>query len=313
MRGFVVVALLFFTVTINVGAQTLYGTTFFGGANATGVISKVTVGASDLTVLKSFGAYAGVPQRTRLLQASDGKFYGMSGGGSFVGIFSFDASNSTFVRLKDFSEFSGYPAGSLVETSNGKLYGVSMWGGANGSGVIFSFDLSSLTLTKLKDFEDSDGANVLSLMLATDGKLYGITSAGGNNNLGVIFSFDPATETFSKLFDFDETEGAPSSGDLIQAADGKLYGTTVSGGLNSSGIIFSFDASSSIFTKVFDFDGLQGSAPIGSLVQSTNGKLYGMCTGGGLFNDGVIFSFDPTSSIYTLLENSLTSAPQTAV
>src|SRR5215510_14211412 len=108
MRGFVVVALLFLTVTGKVGAQTLYGTTFFGGENATGVISKVTVGANDLEVLKYFGAYAVVPQRSRLLCASDGKFYGMSGGGSFVGIFSFDAATSTFVRLKDFSEFSGY-------------------------------------------------------------------------------------------------------------------------------------------------------------------------------------------------------------
>jgi len=303
MRSFVVVALVCLTLTRNVGAQTLYGTTFFGGANATGVISKVTVGANDLAVLKSFGAYAGVPQRTRLLQASDGKFYGMSGGGSFVGIFSFDVSTSTFVRLKDFSEFSGYPAGSLVEASNGKLYGVSMWGGTNGSGVIFSFDLSSLTLTKLKDFEDSDGSNPLGIMQAADGKLYGVTSAGGINNLGVIFSFDPATESFAKLFDFDETEGAPSPEDLVQAADGKLYGTTVAGGLNSSGIIFSFDASSSGFTKMFDFDGAQGSGPTGGLLQATNGKLYGMCTGGGLFDDGVIFSFDPASSVYTLVKN----------
>jgi uncharacterized repeat protein (TIGR03803 family) len=303
MRGFVVVVLLFFTVTGNVGAQTLYGTTHFGGANATGVISKVTVGTNDLTVLKSFGAYAGAPQRTRLLQASDGKFYGMSGSGSFIGIFSFDASTSTFVRLKDFSEFSGYPGGSLVEASNGKLYGVSMWGGAHGSGVIFSFDLSSLTLTTLKDFEDVDGTNPVSLMRAVDGKLYGVTSAGGSNNLGVIFSFDPATERFAKLFDFDETEGASSYGELIQAADGKLYGTTVSGGLNSNGIIFSFDASASSFAKLFDFNGAEGRNPVGSLVQATNGKLYGMCTAGGLFNDGVIFSFDPSSSIYTLVDN----------
>jgi uncharacterized repeat protein (TIGR03803 family) len=302
MRGFVVVALLFFAVTRNVDAQTLYGTTFFGGENSTGVISKVTVGANDLAVLKSFGAYAGVPQRSRLLQASDGKFYGMSGGGSFVGIFSFDVSSSTFVRLKDFSAFSGYPAGSLIE-SNGKLYGVSMWGGANGSGVIFSFDLSSLTLAELKDFEDADGTNPVSLMQAADGKLYGITSAGGSNNLGVIFSFDPATESFAKLFDFDEPEGASPYGDLIQSADGKLYGTTVSGGLFSSGIIFSFDVSSLSFTKMFDFDGAQGSAPIGGLLQATNGKLYGACTNGGLFDEGVIFSFDPASSIYTLLKN----------
>jgi uncharacterized repeat protein (TIGR03803 family) len=48
---------------------------------------------------------------------------------------------------------------------------------------------------------------------------------------------------------------------MIQASDGKLYGMTYGGGNSGSGVIFSFDPSSSIYTKLKDFDGANGANP----------------------------------------------------
>ena len=132
-----------------------------------------------------------------------------------------------------------------------------------------------------------------SLIQASDGKLYGMTEFGGSGNVGVIFSFDPSSSTYTKLKDFDTTNGANPQGSLIQASDGKLYGMTYQGGSNGSGVIFSFDPSATTFTNLKDFDNTNGGYPQGSLMQASDGKLYGMTLKGGISVIGVIFSFDP--------------------
>ena len=100
----------------------------------------------------------------------------------------------TYTKLFDFDDLHGNsPAGSLMQTSDGKLCGMTLNGGDHGSGVLFSFDLASSTYTKLKDFDANDGYWPQgSLIQGNDGKVYGLTSSGGDNNRGVIFSFDPS-------------------------------------------------------------------------------------------------------------------------
>ena len=283
----------------------LYGMTTSGGSNGRGVIFSFNPSASTYTKLKDFDRVNGGNPYGSLLQASNGKLYGMTtfGGSSDSGvIFSFDPSASIYTKLKDFNRVNGgNPAGSLIQASNGKIYGMTQFGGS-GAGVIFSFDPSASTYTKLKDF---DGANNFSssgsLVQASDGKLYGMTG-GGRTHYGVIFSFDPSASTYTKLKDISTNEtGTNVLGSLVKANDGKLYGMTVSGGSSDSGVIFSFDPSASIYTKLKDFDRVNGAYPSGSLIQASDGKLYGMATLGGSNGVGVIFSFDPSSSTYTKL------------
>ena len=73
------------------------------------------------------------------------------------------------------------------------------------------------------------------------------------------------------------------------------------GGSNNAGAIFSFDPSSSTYTKVKDFNVTDGQRPMGSLMQASDGKLYGMTYQGGSTGQGVIFSFDPSTSTYAKL------------
>ena len=95
--------------------------------------------------------------------------------------------------------------------------------------------------------------------------LYGMTSDGGNKGDGNIFTFDPATNVYTDLKDFNGADGAHPYGGLIEANDGKFYGTTSVGGNMNDGVIFSFDPTTSVYTKLSDFDFTDGANPYGRM------------------------------------------------
>ena len=133
--------------------------------------------------------------------------------------------------------------------------------------------------------------------------LYGTTPNGGTEGAGTIIKFIPATNTLTVIKSFDglnSINGMPT-GSLVRATDRKLYGMTNLWRATMVGAIFSFDPSSLTFTKLVDFDNTNGASPYGSLIQASDGKLYGMTHNGGSSNAGVIFSFDPSSSTYKKL------------
>ena len=291
----------------------LYGMTSKGGsgvygvgAGGYGVIFSYDPVTSIYTNLKNFDNTNGSTPFGSLLQANDGKLYGMtSHGGSqnFGVIFSFDPVSSIYTNLKDFDSTNGAnPNAGLVQASDGKLYGMTPFGGSKNTGVIFSFDISTSVITKLMDFDSVNG-NIPygSFMFTMDGKFYGTTSGGGNNNKGVLFSFDPFNSTYTKLKDLEEISGANPKGSLLQEADGKLYGLTYSGGTNGAGVIFSFDPHSFNYTMLNDFGNNNEAGPSGSLMHASDGQLYGMTEGGGISGTGVIYSINPLSSKYTKL------------
>ena len=183
------------------------------------------------------------------------------------------------------------------------LYSSTPGGGDYGGGAIIKFVPSTNKLTIGKSFESEGYSPVAGFLQAKDGKLYGMTTFGGKFHNGVIFSFDPSTSAYRRLKDFDGINGGYPGGALIQAKDGKLYGMTPAGGSHGYGVIFSFDPASSAYMKLKDFDGTDGAIPNGSLIQASDGKLYGMTLEGGTFGRedenngyGVIFSFDPATS-----------------
>src|SRR5665213_2677069 len=129
---------------------------------------------------------------------------------------------------------------------------------------------------ELYSFNISTGGNPWygSLLKATDGKLYGL-ALGGSIGWGVIFSFDVSTSTYTDVHDFDYTHGKSPHGSLIQASNGLLYGMTSDGGTKSAGTIFSFDINTNTFNDLFNFDTLNGLDPERSLMQASDGLMYG--------------------------------------
>jgi len=282
----------------------LYGMTNQGGANNFGVIFQYDPLTNTYTDKIDFSSSSGSDPEGSLVQANDGKLYGMTydgGANSYGVIFQYDPFTNIYTDKIDLTIANGYyPYGSLMQANDGKLYGMTYQGGANGVGVIFQYDPLANIYTKKIDLSSANGSQPYgSLMQASDGKLYGMTYLGGANNAGVIFQYDPLANIYTKKIDLISTTGGNPRGSLLQASDGKLYGMTYIGGANNAGAIFQYDPSSNTYTKKIDLSALNGEYPYGSLLQASNGKLYGMTSQGGVNNFGVIFQYDPAISTYT--------------
>ncbi|MDB5225541.1 MAG: hypothetical protein JWL87_493 [Candidatus Adlerbacteria bacterium] len=210
-----------------------------------------------------------------------------------------------YLKLYDFSSLTGTDPYDFLIEKDGIIYGVGYAGGANSKGVIYSYDpAGSGTYTVLYNFNGTEGGNPSGTLFEYNGIFYGVTDGGGTNNKGVLYSIDPAdSSTFTVLHSFDDTHGAIPQGALLEK-DGVLYGTTLSGGPDSRGVIYSYNpAGSGTFTVLHNFNGTEGGGPYyGSMILS-DGVFYGEGTGG-LSNQGTIFSYDPAGSgTYTVLHN----------
>ena len=302
------VGIILFTNTTKAQTQ-LYGMTRLGGANNLGTIFKTDANGANCTILKDLVTTDGTQPQGALLQASDGKLYGLTSAGgasfSYGTIFQFDPTTNNYTKKVNFNSTNGDgPKGSLIQATDGKLYGMTFYGGTNDLGVIFQYDPSTNALVKKIDFSATLGNSPAgSLIQATDGNMYGMTSVGGTNNLGVLFQYNPTTNAYTKKIDFSgTTNGSGPVGSLIQASDGKLYGMTKLGGANNSGIIFQYDPTTSVFIKKIDLTGSSGAAighwPTGSLIQANDGKLYGV-TGG----YPILFQYDFVNNVYSYKVN----------
>ncbi|SHH25933.1 Por secretion system C-terminal sorting domain-containing protein [Chryseolinea serpens] len=291
----------------------LYGLTSKGGTFDWGTIFKLKTDGTGFTVLHSFSYTAeGSSPLGGLLQASDGKLYGMTRYGFYGSgtIFSIQADGSAYTTIFSLTEAaptkSGtYPRGDLIQGADGFLYGTLLQGGANNKGTLFKIKTDGSGFAKLVDFDGAaHGASPASTLLwASDSKIYGMAQAGGANGVGAIFSLNADGSNFTRLFDFDNaTTGGSPPGELTEGSDGLLYGMTNSGGANSFGTAFSIQKNGSNFHKLIDFDSRAATPTFGPLVESGTGVFFGMTTNGGVGNTGAIFSIT-SSGTFAVVKN----------
>jgi uncharacterized repeat protein (TIGR03803 family) len=222
-------------------------------------------------------------------------------------IFTADGNGNNLHAVYSCNQTTGaYIVGSLCKAGNNKLYGVTTYGGCNDSCVCFSYNPITGVFTDFHDLfcDQIHGWGAMSGMtLGADGNLYGICGVGGLYGYGVIYQINTANDTYADVYDFTGTSGAGvygAGGTLTQLSDGKFYGMMNSGGANNAGVIFNFDPTTSTYTLLYSLDTAHGMGPYyGGLMQADNGKLYGMTQVGGANNDGVLFSYDLTTSVYT--------------
>jgi uncharacterized repeat protein (TIGR03803 family) len=92
-------------------------------------------------------------------------------------------------------------------------------------------------------------------------------------------------------------------------SDGVLYGVTLLGGAERSGVLFRVDTTGENYEVLHHFTGAQGSFPSGSLADGGEALLYGVTSAGGLDNKGTVFQFDKeTKEVKTLLDFSTVDA-----
>jgi uncharacterized repeat protein (TIGR03803 family) len=285
----------------------LYGTTFWGGPGNFGTIFKLTL-AGTRTVVHNFTGADGSQPWAKLVQASDTNMYGTAsrGGASEWGAAFKLTLAGTYSLLHSFNGTDGLgPRDSALvqRAADGLLYGLTEQGGV-GYGNAYKMTTSG-SVTSLYSFDITHGASPSDgLLLASDGNFYGTTFSGGSgtNFDGTVFKMTPAG-TLTILHSFNHTQGADDDGGwpvggLIQATDGKFYGTTRAGGANTAGNVYRID-SAGTYATIHSFAGSDGSEPYGNLLQAADGKLYGTTLTGGPSNAGTVFSIDTTGANFT--------------
>jgi len=283
-----------------------YGTTLDGGAGGEGTVFKITASGA-LTILYSFcslPACASGSAASSLVQASDGILYGTTqfGGAKNSGtVFKITLSGALTTLYSFCSQASCadgmVPAAGLVQAADGSFYGTTFGlpaGYTGNKGTVFQIT-SDGALTTLYSFCPqagcADGTNPgTTLIQASDGNLYGATS-GGN---GTIFRITPAG-ALTTLYSFCSIADCPDGSlpnALMQASDGNFYGTTVNGGATSGGTLYQLTPSGALTTlHSFCTIGVcaDGLGPKGSLIQASDGDLYGTTPGGGTEGGGTVF------------------------
>jgi uncharacterized repeat protein (TIGR03803 family) len=240
------------------------------------------------------------------LTAVNGMLYGTTaGGGQGDGglIFSLNPNTGAENVLYDFGGSAGTPNGGMIYVK-GKLYGTTSFLDA---GELFAYDLSTGVETLVYRFcsrkNCTDGEQPEDGLVILNGALYGTTNFGGAYNQGTIFSVDRKSGAETVLYSFTGGADGEWPGAGLIAVKGVLYGTTTYGGDHTEGTVFSFDPKTGTETALHSFGlGQDGATPEAALID-VNGTLYGTTWEGGAYNDGSVFSIDPSSGTETVLHS----------
>lgn len=226
----------------------LYGGALSSGAGGAGTIFRMNRDGTGYTVLRALSSASdGREPGPGLTEGIDGRFYGATtfGGAHDMGtIFRLNADGGGFTVLRHIASNEGArPYGKLIMASDGRLYGLGFWGGTAGTGAIFRMNLDGTGYTVLHSLTTGveGGYTTAGLMQARDGAFYGVTPSAGLGGSGVIFRYDPIANAASVLASFNRfVHGNSTNMTLMQAADGRLYGMTRSGGANDQGTLYAY-------------------------------------------------------------------------
>jgi uncharacterized repeat protein (TIGR03803 family) len=318
----------------------LYGTTTFGAvsvvANTSGTVFRLKPDGTGFTVIRNFATWStqndslspinteGAYPDATLIEGTDGFLYGVTraGGPNGTGaVFKLAKDGTSFKVLHTFGAITSEknatpvtnldgiaPLGSLVQYSDGFLYGTTSSGGVNGQGTVFrvGMDGTGFQLVHIFPALSSSGSDPTNASGASpaagltdgkDGRLYGVAGEGGANGVGTLFVIDPAARLLTVLHNFANANGNGPTGALIVGRDSKLYGTTTFGGTNSNGnesnqgTIFSINRDGTGFTKLHSFDNSQGSNPRGPLLQISDTNFVGINLNGGSCGSGTLYLY----------------------
>jgi len=239
------------------------------------------------------------------------------------------SSGQTFTTLASFDGVSGSSPNSLVQATDGNLYGTAFNGGTTSYCASFCGTLFKITpdgkLTTIYTFcsqsDCTDGFGPYAgLTQGSDGNLYGTTWWGGargkGNGVGTVYKITPKgklTTLYSFCAQANCTDGFYPYGALIQASDGNFYGTTEEGGIDGDcggfigcGTVFKISRTGRL-TTIYSFcsqaNCADGALPRGPLVQGMDGNFYGMTYFGGSacnYYCGTVYRITPSGAVTTL-------------
>jgi uncharacterized repeat protein (TIGR03803 family) len=317
--------------------DTLYGTTFAGGAGANGTVFKVNTNGTGFTVLHSFMPPSGyVADRGEVnsdganpngsLILSGNTLYGTaSQGGNWGGgtVFAVNTDGTGFKLLHTFvttnnlcftcpgSDGNSPFAGPTLLGNT--LYGTTAFGGASGNGTVFKINTDGTGYGTLYSFEDftffyanTNGAYPYAGLILSGDKLYGTTTVGGDFGLGTVFAVNTNGTGFTNLHSLGAQDGVNPWAPLMLWGN-TLYGTTA--GPTSSywsnlgnATVFKLNIDGTGFTVLHAFTGgSDGRNPYAGLILSGNTLCGTTAYGGNGF--GTVFGVNSDSTGFTTLHS----------
>ncbi|MGO9564083.1 MAG: choice-of-anchor tandem repeat GloVer-containing protein [Candidatus Korobacteraceae bacterium] len=307
-------------------AGNLYGTAYNGGANGLGVVFELSpVGASwTETVLHSFaGGADGANPVNGLLMDGSGNLYGKTyaGGNGNNGV--------VFELMPSGVNWTNQVLATLFAPSYSGLAWGNWWGWGNTDNIYFaSYDnvgvlkpngsggWTEYNIAGFSDHVYHEGYGIAGTPVVDgSGNVYVTTQYGGSKNIGTVYVLTPVTQgrhegewTKRLLHSFigGATDGAMPVGGLLFGDGAYFFGTTLYGGANGQGTIFSLisnDWISWYFGGVtWSFNAATGDSPNGSLIWSaagfSSGNVFGTAAGGSA-RAGVVFEANATAALTT--------------
>lgn len=295
----------------------LYGTTPDGGPAAStsggGTVFRWTP-AGSFQVVHAFGALAdGVAEPAELIEGSDGNFYGnarraldSAGTPNYAGAVYRMTPNGTVSRLHAFTRGAGgYGPNSLIQASDGNLYGTA-GDGSLGGGMVFRLTLAGVFSEHYAFGPATFGP--LHVIQGRDGDLYGITRYGpANPGPGTVFKVT-LQGAFTRLYSFSAVgDGTDVQGELVQGTDGTLYVSTAYGGTLNGGNIFGLLTDGTVRFRYSpnpilcpDFRSILWNGI--HLTATTTGTVLATLTCGGVPGLGSVLTIDSAGAVATLYQ-----------
>ncbi len=223
-------------------------------------------------------------------------------------IWSYDVNTNTIQVLATITSSAyGFCDSKLMEATDGNLYFTTAQG--VNFGAVVRFNTQSNLLENI--FTSTGGGTPTQdqfesainnpLFEASDGFLYGASRAGGNNGKGNVFKIDKNGNNYQTLFSFTfglNTEGFDPQGGFVEK-NGFLYSATkqLQALDQYSGTFYKIEIATGnlTFTNLLD---LEGVSPLGTFVESPNGRLYITCSGGNE-NSGSIVELRLSNGVIT--------------
>ena len=280
----------------------LYSTSQTGGTANFGTVFQLTP-AGKVKVLHSFlNQDDGAFPNSGLTLGADGSLYGTTNVGGAIG-FGIIFKITTTGNFKILHDFNGNTEGMTPNSPpilgmDGNLYGVT----GNGNNAVFgtAYKITPQGTFKLLHTFDTNLRYPVSLIQGVDGNLYGTTLGGGITNFGTVFKMTPQGNV-TLLYKFDGAHGQIPNGNLMQGSDGNLYGTTRGGGASGTGAAYKLTLNGVITVlRSFANDG-HGLTPFNSVIQATDGKLYGATTTDPGVAFGVLYQLTTTGTYADLI------------
>jgi uncharacterized repeat protein (TIGR03803 family) len=215
----------------------------------------------------------------------------------------------TFTTLFTFGYADGTGYGPIVQGTDGNFYGIG-GGGKYGFGEVYEISpagkLRTLYSFCAAPYACPDGESPNSLMQAANGNLYGTTQYGGAYGEGTIFQLTTGGD-LTTLYSFcaENQANCPDGREpwgFAQGTNGKLYGTTSTGGIYDSGTIFEITPAGEL-TTLYSFCAkpscTDGVGP-GVLRLAPNGNLYGLTYASDCTGCGTLFEVTPAGKLKVL-------------